>query len=474
MGVYNTLYSLVNSAMAESMGEHAITIKDTASFLSAGNAVLSTSDNKDNFYQAFADRIGATVTDYKTLNKKAPTIRKNDMRFGMAMQVISIARINRAKASASWGAQSNPFAKEYDTTDVEVRYYDKRGVFDGDTKLVYDYQLETAFTSESAMMTFINAVFVDMYNGMEKAEQELDKETIATMIAYSLDANGKSKTHSYTVNGETVTDTIAPKTGINVLALYNAKFGKSLTTTSCLYDEDYNLFLSSLIDLYVKKIQTPKAMYNPAINETWTDKGDISLRILSEVVTNFDMYLRSKIYHDNFVALPNYEEVDSWQGSGLIDNFEENSKVYIKLEDETTVNKNNILCVLSDVDACGTNYKKFRVKSMYNGASEVTNYYPKLDYGAYVKPNKNCIVFYNADVVDITTTVGDNGTVTPLNPTIDKGDNVTFTITPAEGYEVKTCTLDSVDVSGDIEEGKLVVENVSADATLVVEFQAET
>lgn len=474
MSVNNTLYNLINSALQESMGEHAITVKDTSTFISAGHEVLSTNETKEQFYQKLADRIGAVMTDYKALVKESSPIRKDTMRFGMALQQISVARMNRAKANASWGAQANPFSKEYDTTDIEVRYYSKRGTFEGETKLVYDYQLETAFTNESNMLAFINLIFTDMENGMEKAKQELDKETVATMIAYAIDSNGVAKTHTYTVNGEQVTDTIAPRTAINLLADYNNRFGKSLTVENCMQDEDFNLYASSQIDLYVKKIQKPKVLYNPAINETWTEKSKISLRILSEFVTNFDRYLKSKIFHDNFVALPQYEEVDSWQGTGTSDLFEDTSKIAIELDDETEVTKEGIVCVLSDIDACGTNYYKPRTKSLYNPASELTNYYPKCDYGAYVLPNHNCIVFYIANEYEVSINTGEHGAVVPSTTQyVEEGKDLVVTIVPAEGYELDDITLDGESVASAVSDNTYTLSNVVEDHAIIVTFKEE-
>lgn len=472
--VNNTLYTLLNSALAESMGEHAITIKDTTTFISAGHEVLSTSENKDAFYQKLADRIGAVLVDYKKLVGEDSDIRKDPMRFGMAMQQISVARMNRAVANKSWGAQANPFAKDYDDTDIEVRYYSKRGTFEGDTKLVYDYQLETAFTNEMNMMAFVQAIFTDMDNGMEKAKMELDKETRATMIAYAKDASGITKEHTYKVDGVTVKDRVTPKTAFNLLADYNNRFGKALTVDNCMYDEEFMLYASAQIDLYVKKTQKPKAMYNPAISETWTEKSKLGLKMLSEFVTNFDRYLKSKIYHDNFVALPQYSEVDSWQGSGESDLFADTSKIAIKIEDGLGGYKNvemsGVVACLYDIDACGTNYIKPRTKSVYNPASELTNYFPKCDYGAYVLPNHNCIVFYIADEFEIVTSVGEHGTMTPAHAYVKSGDNLALAITPDEGYVVNTFTVDGVDAKSSISDGVYTLSNVTDEHNIAVTF----
>ena len=56
----NQVYGIVNDAASEALGEKAIAVKATASFVSVGDVVLSSDTNKDQFYKSLANRIGST------------------------------------------------------------------------------------------------------------------------------------------------------------------------------------------------------------------------------------------------------------------------------------------------------------------------------------------------------------------------------------------------------------------------------
>ena len=45
MATYNQIYNLLNAITNESVGGTAITVKDTASFISLGNKILDSSQN---------------------------------------------------------------------------------------------------------------------------------------------------------------------------------------------------------------------------------------------------------------------------------------------------------------------------------------------------------------------------------------------------------------------------------------------
>ena len=66
MANVNQIYSLLNATSKEALGESAITVKDTTTFLSLGNQVLSTDATKEAFYDKLADRIGRTYVKYKS------------------------------------------------------------------------------------------------------------------------------------------------------------------------------------------------------------------------------------------------------------------------------------------------------------------------------------------------------------------------------------------------------------------------
>lgn len=69
----------------------------------------------------------------------------------------------------------------------------------------------------------------------------------------------------------------------------------------------------------------------------------------------------------------------------------------------------------------------------------------------------------------VTTNVGANGSVDPMNPKVDHGDDVAFTITPDPGYMIDELTVDGRPETAD-EFGSFTIYNVQSDRTLSVTF----
>lgn len=79
------------------------------------------------------------------------------------------------------------------------------------------------------------------------------------------------------------------------------------------------------------------------------------------------------------------------------------------------------------------------------------------------------VEFEQADNYKITTVVGPNGSVTPENPEVTAGSDVTFTITPDPGYIIDSLYVDGRPEMAD-ESGQFTAFNVQRDMTLEVDF----
>ncbi len=69
----------------------------------------------------------------------------------------------------------------------------------------------------------------------------------------------------------------------------------------------------------------------------------------------------------------------------------------------------------------------------------------------------------------ITTNVGPNGALSPMNPQVSHGGDVTFTITPNPGYSIRSLSVDGNPESVD-EHNQITLYNVQNDRTLSVDF----
>lgn len=69
----------------------------------------------------------------------------------------------------------------------------------------------------------------------------------------------------------------------------------------------------------------------------------------------------------------------------------------------------------------------------------------------------------------ITTNVGPNGAVAPMNPKVDHGSDQTFTITPDSGYVIRSLTVDGNPASVD-EHNQITLYTLVADMSMSVDF----
>ena len=96
------IYTVVNGAAAQALGTGAIAAVDTASFVSLGNSVLSSSVNTEAFLNTLAQRIGRTIISYREYKNKFRDMVLNDFEYGAILQKIKVA-MPSAEEDESYG-----------------------------------------------------------------------------------------------------------------------------------------------------------------------------------------------------------------------------------------------------------------------------------------------------------------------------------------------------------------------------------
>ena len=376
--------SLVNETAKQALGREAITVKDTSSLVALGNQILSTSVNVDKFYKALADRIGRTIFKYKEYNANIDkSLYKTPIEFGMAIAKVQTMQLAKAKANKSFVENVNPFENGVDETNLSMQIFGERGLWEID-KVIYDYQLNTAFTTFSDFGNFTNLVTQDAINSMNFDMEATGLLCESTAIATCLHAKDTK-----------------PHCARNLLKEYNTRFTKTLTSTTCLTDADFLKFASREINLATKRIKSMSSLFNTTGADRFTKDSDLVVKVLADYSTATSSYLESNTYHKELVALPMYEEVPYWQASGTGYAFEDTSKIAISQSGATSFNvtQSGIIAFIRDREKCGVSYDRYRVKSIYNPLGERTHYAYKADKGYYVDESENGIVFYVADEV---------------------------------------------------------------------------
>ena len=385
MANVNQIYSLVNDSAKEAIVSTAITVKDTGTLVSLGNQVLSSTENKDAFYKALTDRIGRTVIAVRAYSPKGRAVKRDEMDWGIIYQKISF-KLNNASENGTWNTvtQADPFDVEPQTEAVET-LFSKMGTYTYEDSIP-DTQLFTAFTSAERMGAFISGIYVNMDNAIKLAEDNLANLAVNTYIAGAL-IKGKATQKR------------------NLLKEYNTATGETLTVANCLRNAEFLKFASREIKTVISNMEKFSVLYNASADiPRFTPSDKLVVEILGQFASATASYLESNTYHKELVALPMYEEVAYWQGSGTSFGFNDVSTVSIVNEglatagNETgTITQSGIIAFVHDVDAVASIIMNRRSNSIYNPRAERFNIFEKADKGYAVDLSENGVVFYIAD-----------------------------------------------------------------------------
>lgn len=386
MATMNQIYGMVNAAASEALGASALAVKDTATLVSLGDVVLSSSTNKEAFYNALTERIGRTVIAVREYNAAKRAVKRDEMSWGIALQKISY-KYRDAVTNPAWdfSAQADPFNVAPQTEAVQ-KLFSVMSTYSFEDSLP-DGQLFTAFTSGAAMGAFIAGIYTNMKNAMEIADENIANLAVATNIG-----------------GVLIKGTNAQKR--NLLAEYNtAHSNATLTVDNCLESLDFLKYATRQIMLVTKNLTKMSEIFNAEEMPRFTAKDKQVVEILGQFASACDTYLQADTYHNEMVKLPNYEEVVYWQSPGTSGfAFDDVSKINVKnshmaVTGNSTgaIEQGGIIGFVHDVDSCASIIMRRRSASIYNPRAERFNVFEKADQGYMVDLSENAVVFYIAN-----------------------------------------------------------------------------
>lgn len=404
MATVNQIYGVVNSIASQALGKNAISATDTSGLVSLGDIVLSSTENKEKFYNTLVDRIGATWLSIREYNGGRRSIYRKGMDFGIVLQKISFTMSN-ATNDYAWnydidGSASNAQKSPFDVDSHIVatqKLFSKVGVWSFEEKIP-DIQLKRAFTNAQAMGAFISGLYMTIGNAMELALENMGNLAIARAI---------------TDCGRSATKATNPTTNIcrNLLYEYNrvvlglAKPTSSsgtityptgwLMASDCLTDKDFLKYVSKELALTVKHMGTFSTIFNVEGHERFTPRDKCVVEVLNHLATSANYYLESDTYHNDLVSLPSYEDVSFWQGTGADFSFANCSKVSISngAESNDIATMEGVIAFIHDNESVVASMYDRRSHSIYNPRSEVVNYFVKANVGYAIDPSENAVVF---------------------------------------------------------------------------------
>lgn len=406
------IYQIVNSVVNQAIGGTSLTVVDTSSLVSMGDEVLATNTNKEAFFNTLADRIGKVVCDVDHYVSKKRSIYKNVIDFGNAIQMITYefgtSSVDRGWAGVnSWDSgtrqsQSSPYDNAPNETATQYIFKDFCA-WEYDT-VIPDFQLRTAFTNADAMATFISGLYIVKANKLA-----LDVEALGNV------AVGRAMLECYkeaTKNGGN------KSLFANVLADYNKNYlGLECTVSDgavvyptgwvmaddALADAGFLRYLSMFMTQRVKQFKDYTKAFNIAKHTTFCN--DPAIEVNTFVANACQYNMEADTYHNELVALPNYNEISYWMASddGTTSyDFNATSKVWI--QDNSTASNHRykfekVIGFIYDPKAVMVTVEDYRSHALYNPKDEVTNTYDKSNIKFAVVPYRDMCVLQIADPV---------------------------------------------------------------------------
>lgn len=376
------VYEIVNSIAEQALGMKELTATDV-SFVSVGKEVFKSDENTEAWYKTFVDRIGRTVVSMRAYEKKSGNVRREPLDWGIAMQKLSV-NLQKAKENTTWNGQADEQSDPYDKTafNVHQKIYSKMAVWEVDGTIP-DTQLKTAFLNPENMAVFINSLMMAMDNTLAVQVENMDRLCRNSFIARKFAQGGMR--------------------AVNLLAEYNAMAVVKLTVNNALTSLDFLRYAAMRISLICNYFTDMSVVFSDGILERHTPKDLQCLDINADFSKRMAFYLQSDTYHKELVALPNFEEVNTWQSVSDDYSFNTTSSINITYDkgDGTgeliAFNQSNIVGVLYDWEALGTTINQRRTRSIYNPKDEYTNYFNKAEIGYFNDLSENGVVFYMAE-----------------------------------------------------------------------------
>lgn len=379
------IYDFVNTAVKEATGEEALVKEDLSNIVDVGTAVFN-ANAYDKYVGALVNQIGKMIFVSRKYDGVAPKVLMDEWEYGSVVEKVRMD-IPDAEENPSWSLTSGETYNQdkFTAPKIHAKFFNSKTTFQVPVSIVYE-QVKQSFISPQQMNGFIEMIYTQMENGMTAKTDELTLRLLGNMIGE-------------TIYADYGTASLGSKSGvkaINLVKSYNDVFGKTLKTADCLYDLDFLKYAGLTIRNTIRRLGRFSTLFNVSKTKKFTPADRLHVDLLSDFASATGTYLQSSTFHDELVKLPNYEEIEYWQGTGS--SYDANAQLSV-----TTASKHDIavtgkiLGIAFDRDSLGIcNYNK-RVPTHENKLAEFWNLWYKQDASYFNDLDENFVVFFAQD-----------------------------------------------------------------------------
>lgn len=382
------IYTLMNSVSNEVLGKTDLVKDDLTGIVDMGTEVFN-QNAVDNYVKSLVNHIGKVIFVNRPYAGKVPSVLMDAWEFGSVLEKIS-ADIPQATENESWSLTDGKEYKQdvFHKPVVTAKFFNSKVTFEVPVSIT-EKQVKESFSNAEQLNGFLSMIYSAVDKSMTIKADALIMRTINNMVAETFKADATAFTGGDYSKAST-------NRCVNLLKLYNDKFGTKLTAQTAILNPDFIRFASYTIGMYADRLGSISTLFNIGGKARFTGSDMLHLVLLTDFAKGADTYLYSDTYHNEFVALGKHETVPCWQASGQSYSFNDVSTIEVKTASGTDVKVTGVIGVMFDRDALGVSNLDRRVTSNYNAKAEFFNNYFKFDAGYFNDTNENFVVFYMA------------------------------------------------------------------------------
>ena len=382
------IYTLMNSVSNEVLGKTNLVKEDLTGIVDMGTEVFN-ANAVDNYVKSLVNHIGKVIFVNRPYAGKVPSVLMDAWEFGSVLEKIS-ADIPQATENESWSLTDGQEYKQdvFHKPTVTAKFFNSKVTFEVPVSIT-EKQVKESFSNAEQLNGFLSMIYSAVDKSMTIKADALIMRTINNMVAETFKADATAF-----VGGDY--SKASTNRCVNLLKLYNDKFGTALTPQTAILNPDFIRFASYTIGMYADRLGSISTLFNVGGKARFTGSDMLHLVLLTDFAKGADTYLYSDTYHNEFVALGKHETVPCWQASGQSYSFNDVSTIEVKTASGTDIKVTGVIGVMFDRDALGVSNLDRRVTSNYNAKAEFFNNYFKFDAGYFNDTNENFVVFYMA------------------------------------------------------------------------------
>ena len=379
------IYDIVNTITKEVLGETAVVNEDLSNIVDVGTQVFD-ANATDAYVRKLLNQVGKIVFVNRAYSGVVPSVLMDGWEYGSVVEKVR-GELPEATENESWeltnGTSYDPNVFYQPT--VTVKFYNSKTTFEVPVSIT-EKQVKQSFQNAEQLNSFISMIYNEVDKSMTIKIDELVMRTIDNFIAETVHAEYAGAA----LNTKSTTK------AVNLLKLYNDKFGTELTADKALTTPEFIRFASLVMGTYKNRLARISRLFNIEKKARFTPADKLHVILLNDFVMAADTYLQSDTYHNEFVKLPEASVVPYWQASGQNYDFADISKIDVKDSNGDTVQVTGILGVMFDHEALGVCNIDRRVTTNYNPKAEFFSNWYKFDAGYFNAFDENFIVFFVA------------------------------------------------------------------------------